>query len=180
MAKLTPNTTYTMNGVTINEKIIPDGTRWTDAAKAVKAGFAAGSLYKKQAKLSGGTDKVQFVTVHNTNDLANVYDDGEQYTRANFNENMNSSGVHFYIDDTGVWQNLKAGTDRCPTDPKGSAKVSWHSYRHRQGHCGPATGLYQGQKPAVSKSVLDMASLYLSEGAAEGIRGGYCFCPKLS
>ena len=90
MAKLTPNTVYTMNGVTVNEKIIPDGTRWKDATKAAKAGFSAGALYKKQAKLSGGTGKVQFVTVHNTNDLANVYDDGEQYTKATFNENMNS------------------------------------------------------------------------------------------
>lgn len=127
MAKLTPNAVYTMNGVTINEKIIPDGTRWKDAAKATKAGFSAGSLYKKQAKLSGGTGKVQFVTIHNTNDLANVYDDGEQYTRATYNENMNSSRVHFYVDDTGAWQNLKAGTGLCPNDPVGSAEVSWHS-----------------------------------------------------
>lgn len=127
MAKLTPNAVYTMNGVTVNEKIIPDGTRWKDATKAAKAGFSAGSLYKKQAKLSGGTGKVQFVTVHNTNDLANVYDDGEQYTRATFNENMNSSRVHFYIDDTGAWQNLKAGTGLCPADPEGGAEVSWHS-----------------------------------------------------
>ena len=127
MAKLTPNATYTMNGVTVSEKIIPDGTRWKDATKAVKAGFSAGSLYKKQEKLSGGTGKVQFVTVHNTNDLANVYDDGEQYTRATYNENMNSSRVHFYIDDTGAWQNLKAGTGLCSADPVGSAEVSWHS-----------------------------------------------------
>lgn len=127
MAKLTPNAVYTMNGVTINEKIIPDGTCWKDSAKAAKAGFSAGALYKKQQKLSGGTGKVQSVTVHNTNDLANVFDDGEQYTRATFNENMNSSRVHFYVDDTGAWQNLKAGTSLCPNDPDGSAEVGWHS-----------------------------------------------------
>lgn len=127
MAKLTPNTVYTLNGVTVNEKIIPDGTRWTDAAKAVKAGFSAGSLYKKQARLSGGTGKVQSVTIHNTNDLANVHDDGEQYTRATYNENMGSARVHFYVDDTGAWQNLKAGTGMCASDPVGSAEVSWHS-----------------------------------------------------
>lgn len=127
MATLTPNTVYNMNGVTINEKIIPDGTRWKDATKAVNAGFSAGSLYKKQQKLSGGTGKVQFVTIHNTNDLANVYDDGKQYTRATYNENMNSSRVHFYVDDTGAWQNLKAGTGLCSADPVGSAEVSWHS-----------------------------------------------------
>lgn len=127
MAKLTPNTTYTMNGVKVSEKIIPDGTRWKDASKAVKAGFKAGSLYKKQQKLSGGTGRVQSVTIHNTNDLDNVYDDGEQYTRATFNENMNSSRVHFFVDDTGAWQNLKAGTGLCPSDPVGCAEVSWHS-----------------------------------------------------
>lgn len=127
VAKLTPNVVYTMNGVTVNEKIIPDGTRWKDAAKAKKAGFSAGALYKKQQKLSAGTGRAAFVTIHNTNDLANVYDDGEQYTRATYNENMNSSRVHFYVDDTGAWQNLRAGTGLCAADPVGSAEVSWHS-----------------------------------------------------
>lgn len=127
MAKLTPNAVYTMNGVTIREKIIPDGTRWKDAGKADRAGFSAGSLYKKQQKLSGGTGKGQFVTVHNTNDLDNVFDDGEQYTRATFNENMGSARVHFYADDTGAWQNLKAGTGLCANDPVGSAEVGWHA-----------------------------------------------------
>jgi len=127
MAKLTPNTVYTMNGVTINEKIIPDGTRWKDSAKAVNAGFSAGSLYKKQQKLSGGSGKVQFVTIHNTGDLDNVNDDGEQYTRATYNENMGSVRVHFYVDNVAAWQNLKAGTGLCSNDPDGSAEVSWHS-----------------------------------------------------
>ena len=115
---LTPNATYTMNGVKIREYIIPDGYRWKDAAKARAAGFNPGSLFKKNQKLSGGTGKVQAVTIHNTGDLPNVYDDGEQYTRATYNENMGSARVHFYADDTGAWQNLKAG---------GSAEVGWHA-----------------------------------------------------
>lgn len=127
MALLKPNTTYTMIGVPVNEKIIPDGTVWKDAAKAKNAGFSAGSLYKKQKKLSGDTGKVQFVTIHNTNDLGGVYDDGEQYTRATYNENMGSSRVHLYVDDVCAWQNLKAGTGLCSADPVGSAEVSWHS-----------------------------------------------------
>ena len=127
MALLTPNATYTMNGVKVSEKIIPDGTRWKSASKAVAAGFSANDLYKKNAKLSGGTGKAKSVTIHNTNDLANVHDDAEQYTRATYNENMNSSRVHFYVDDTGAWQNLKAGTGLTPADPEGSAEVSWHS-----------------------------------------------------
>lgn len=127
MALLTPNATYQMLGVTINEKIIPDGTRWTDAAKAKAAGFAPNALYKAQQLLCG-TGKPKWVTIHNTGDLPNVHDDGEQYTRATWpNQNMNSSRVHFYTDDTGAWQNLKAGTGLCSADPEGSAEVSWHS-----------------------------------------------------
>lgn len=125
---LTPNCTYSLNGVTVNEKIIPDGTVWKDDAKAKKAGFSgAGSLYKKNQKLSSGTGHVQSVTIHNTGDLDNVNDDGEQYTRATYNENMNSSRIHFYVDDLGAWQNLRAGTGLCKSDPAGSAEVSWHS-----------------------------------------------------
>ena len=127
MSLLTPNATYQMFGVTINEKIIPDGARWTDAAKARAAGFSANALYKAQEPLCG-TGKAKFVTIHNTSDLANVHDDGEQYTRATWpNQNMNSSRVHFFVDDTGAWQKLRAGTGLCPADPEGSAEVSWHA-----------------------------------------------------
>ena len=127
MAILTPNETYTVNGVTVREKIIPDGTRWKDSAKAEKAGFSANALYKKQQKLSGNTGKVKSVTIHNTGDLANVDDDAEQYTRATYNENMKSARVHFYVDDLGAWQNLMAGTGMAKIDPLGSAEVSWHA-----------------------------------------------------
>lgn len=72
MALLTPNATAKMLGVTVNEKIIPDGTRWKDATKAKNAGFSVGSLYKKQKKLSGGTGKVKSVTIHNTEDRKSV------------------------------------------------------------------------------------------------------------
>lgn len=123
---LTPDAVYTTpNGVKVNMKLIPDGTVWKDATKAKAAGFAAGSLYKKQQKLCG-TGKVKKVTVHNTNDLANVEDDGAQYTLATFYENMGSARVHFYVDDLCAWQNLKAGTGM-PGDPKGSAEVGWHA-----------------------------------------------------
>ena len=126
---LTANYTYnTDNGVKVSEFIIPDGYRWKDAAKARTAGFDPGALYKKNQKLSGGTGKVQGVTIHNTGDLPNVYDDGEQYTRATYpNENMGSARVHYYVDDTGAWQDLKAGTGMTPNDPAGSAEVGWHA-----------------------------------------------------
>lgn len=127
MARLQPNATYEVHGVTVKEKIIPDGTRWQNSAKAQKSGFSAGSLYKKQKKLSNNTGIVQSITIHNTDDLNNVEDDAEQYTRATYNENMNSVRVHFYVDDLGAWQNLRAGTGMCTNDPENSAEVSWHS-----------------------------------------------------
>ena len=37
MAFLTPNSQYRVNGVLVNEKIIPDGTVWKDATKAKRA-----------------------------------------------------------------------------------------------------------------------------------------------
>lgn len=127
MAILTPDATYTVNGVTVKVKIIPDGTRWTDASKARAAGFSPGALYKSEKKLNG-TGKATSVTIHNTGDLAGVNDDPEQYTRATYpNQNMNSSRVHFFVDDLGAWQNLRAGTGKVKDDPKGSAEVSWHS-----------------------------------------------------
>lgn len=127
MALLTANHTYQINGVTVNEKIIPDGTRWQDATKAQKAGFSANSLYKKQVRLTNGTGKASSVTIHNTDDLPSVEDDGEQYVRATYNENMGSVRVHFYVDDICAWQEMKAGTGLCSADPEGSAEVSWHA-----------------------------------------------------
>ncbi len=127
MALLKPNETYEILGVTVNEKIIPDGTRWKNTEKAKRSGFAAGSLYKKQKKLSEDSGIVQSITIHNTDDLDNVEDDAEQYTRATYNENMNSVRIHFYVDDLGAWQNLRAGTGLCKNDPLHSAEVSWHA-----------------------------------------------------
>ncbi len=127
MARLQPNSVYTLNGVKVSEKIIPDGTRWRSIAKASAAGFAPNSLYKSQQKLSNGSGKPTSITIHNTEDLANVYDDAEQYTRATYNENMGAARIHFYVDDLGAWQNLKAGTGLCENDPEFIAEVSWHA-----------------------------------------------------
>ncbi len=122
-----PNTTYKINGVLVNEKIIPDGTVWKDGTKAKKAGFSKGSLYKKQKKLTNGTGKALYITVHNTKGHSGIDDEGELYTRATYNENMSSARVHFYVDANGAWQNLKAGTGMCANDPEGSAEIGWHA-----------------------------------------------------
>lgn len=40
---------------------------------------------------------------------------------------MGSARIHFYVDDLGAWQNLKAGTGMCKNDPEHSAEVAWHA-----------------------------------------------------
>lgn len=127
MGKITPNFTYTINGVQVKEKIIPDTMKWTNATQAKNAGFSIGSKYKACQKLSSGSGKVQYVTIHNTNDLAYIVDDAEQYVLATYNQAMLSSRVHFYIDENGAWQTLRAGTGLCANDPTGQAEVGWHS-----------------------------------------------------
>ena len=112
MAKLTPDATRTECGLVINEKIIPWGAKWPkDSGK-----YKKGQKFKADKRLSGGTGKVAGITIHNTNDLENVEEDAEQYTRATWpNANMNDSRVHYYVDDINAWQNLE------------DTEVGWHA-----------------------------------------------------
>ncbi len=123
---LKPDYIYYANGVKVNVKIIPDGTRWKDNAKARACKFKAGDLYKAQRKLNG-TGYATSTTAHNTPAYASVSDNAELYTRATYYENMGAARVQFYVDDKSAWQNLKAGTGMCPTDKVGSAEVGYHA-----------------------------------------------------
>ncbi len=122
MAKLTPDATRTELGLVINQKIIPWGAKWPkDSGK-----YKKGQKYKADKRLSGGTGTVQGVTIHNTNDLKNVQEDAEQYTRATWpNANMNDARVHYYVDDINAWQNLE------------DTEVGWHA---GDGSGGPGNG----------------------------------------
>ena len=112
MAKLTPDATRTECGLVINEKIIPWGAKWPKESGKYKKG----QKFKADKRLSGGTGKVAGVTIHNTNDLENVEEDAEQYTRATWpNANMNDARVHYYVDDINAWQNLE------------DTEVGWHA-----------------------------------------------------
>lgn len=105
---LTPDKTRTENGVKVNEKIIPWGAVWTKDYGSYKKG----DKYKADRLLSGGTGKVQGVTIHNTDGGAN----SETYTRATYpNQNMKDARVHYYVDDVEAWQNLKEN------------EVGWHA-----------------------------------------------------
>jgi len=97
---LTPDKVRYENGVKINEKIIPDSAR---ASRAIASWVPKGGKMKPGLKM-----KPIGVTMHNTNDLAKIHDDAEQYTRATWpNCNMAGVAVHYYVDDTCAWQNLE-------------------------------------------------------------------------
>ena len=100
MAILKADKTTKMNGVKVNEFLLTKHNP---------------NKISLPAKMNG---KVIGVTLHNTNDLKNVNDDAEQYTRATYNGNMGTARVHFYVDDLGAWQNL-------PLDYQ-----SWHAGQH--------------------------------------------------
>lgn len=91
MAFLTPDKIRNEYGLEIKEKIIPNG-----------------NSLKPNRKLSNGTGEVEWVTIHNTDDIkeAEGTNDAEQYTRATFNGNMGGVTVHYYIDETDCWQLL--------------------------------------------------------------------------
>ena len=90
MAFLTPDSVRTEYGLEIKEKIIPDGSK-----------------YKPNRKLRNG--KVEWITIHNTDDIneAAGTNDAEQYARATLNGNMSGVSVHYYIDETDCWQLLR-------------------------------------------------------------------------
>lgn len=88
MAKLLkPTKTTTINGVKVNEFLLTKNNPNKIAMPTASMNYEG-------------------VTIHNTDDLANVHDDAEQYTRATYNGNMNDVRVHYYVDDVCAWQNL--------------------------------------------------------------------------
>ena len=91
MAILKPDTTTTMNGVTVNEYLL---TKHNPNHVAMPS-----------ASMEG---KIIGVTVHNTDwiSVASGTTPAEQYTRATVNGNMKDVRVHYYVDNTCAWQNL--------------------------------------------------------------------------
>ena len=91
MAILKPDTTTTMNGVTVNEYLLTKHN--------------PNHIAMPSASMEG---KIIGVTVHNTDwiSVASVTTPAEQYTRATVNGNMKDVRVHYYVDNTCAWQNL--------------------------------------------------------------------------
>ena len=91
MAILKPDTTTTMNGVTVNEYLLTKHN--------------PNHIAMPSASMEG---KIIGVTVHNTDwiSVASGTTPSEQYTRATVNGNMKDVRVHYYVDNTCAWQNL--------------------------------------------------------------------------
>lgn len=83
-----PDKEYIVNGVTIKEYLL------------TKHNINNISLPSKRVKPLKG------ITIHNTEDLANIEDDGRNYTASTVNGNMRTVRVHYYVDDLYAWQNL--------------------------------------------------------------------------
>lgn len=114
MAYLAPDRIRREQGLAIKEKIIPWGARWTKNSGS----FKKGDLFKADRKLSGGSGKVEWVTIHNTAAISvnPATTMAEQYTRATWpNQNMKDVRVHYYIDGIDCWQNLRED------------EVGWHA-----------------------------------------------------
>ena len=90
MAKLlTPDNIRTEYGLTVKEKLLPDGSR----------------LKPNRPLLHGDAE---YITVHNTDRIkTGGATQSEQYARATHNGNMGGVSVHYYIDDTDCWQLLR-------------------------------------------------------------------------
>lgn len=108
MAFLVPDRVRQEHGLEIKEKIIPWG------AKDPKTG----GQYKADRKLSGGTGRVQWITIHNTDTITTAAGTtmAEQYARAVWpNANMKDVRVHYFIDSVDCWQQLRED------------EVGWHA-----------------------------------------------------
>ena len=103
---LTPDNIRISHGLTINQKIIPWGATWNKDW----GNYKKGDKYKADKMMSNGTGRVEYITIHNSEDIIQAIGttDSEQYTRATWpNCNMKDARVHYFIDYEDCWQNLK-------------------------------------------------------------------------
>lgn len=105
---LTPDKTSTINGVTLKQYIINNHNVNNISLPE-----------KRTADLVG-------ITVHNTGSItvASGTTQAEQYTRATINGNMGSVRVHFYVDETEIWQNLPCNWQSWHAGSAGEAEAN--------------------------------------------------------
>lgn len=110
MAILTPDRTFTCNGVTVNEYLLTNNNP-----------FHIDMPRNKMTDIVG-------VTIHNTDWITVTTNTtpAEQYTRATVAGNMNDVRVHYYVDDKCTWQNLphdRAGWHAADGNGNGNRKT---------------------------------------------------------
>ena len=87
------------HGLTIKEKLIPDGCLWLkDDRLGGRVWARKGDLYKAQQPICGPKS----ITIHNPG-----AGQAEVFVRATLNQNMHSARVHYYVDDREGWQMLR-------------------------------------------------------------------------
>ncbi|MDR2532933.1 MAG: peptidoglycan recognition protein family protein [Oscillospiraceae bacterium] len=103
---LTPDKTITINGVTVNQKIVPAAFK---APKDVSSWVKKGQNIKPNRKLNDGTGKPRGVCIHNTEAIKIPAGTtmAEQYIRSTYNGNMVGVIVTYYVDDKCAWQLLE-------------------------------------------------------------------------
>ena len=82
-----PDSSKTLNGVLVKEYLL---------SKHNPNKYALPPKRDSSKKIIG-------VTIHNTEDLVNVEDDGRNYVAATINGNMNNVYVHYYVDELCAW-----------------------------------------------------------------------------
>lgn len=109
---LFPDNIRTEFGLKIKEKIIPYGTKWPKHSPTMNhmAQYKLESPFIKERKLSNGTGKVEYITIHNierikTNTNSSM---AEHYISSTWPKcNMGWFKVHYYIDEEECWQQLR-------------------------------------------------------------------------
>lgn len=85
-SSIKPDKTYKINGVNVKDYLIPNHNVNNLTLPAKKVG-----------------KKIVGITIHNTEDLPKVDDDGRNYVAATLNDNMGQVYVHWYVDDLCAW-----------------------------------------------------------------------------
>lgn len=119
---LVPDSTETINvagkTLTINKKICPDNLV---SDRYIASYIKSGDHMKPCRKVDNGSGKPRGITIHNTEAIkvSAKTTMAEQYTRSFYNGNGGGGIVHYFVDDTSIWQLLN-------TEP-GKTEQGWHA-----------------------------------------------------
>lgn len=85
-SSIKPDKTYKLNGINVKEYFIPSH-----------------NVNKLALPAKRTNKKIIGITIHNTEDLPKIEDDGRNYIASTLNNNMSQVYVHWYVDDLYAW-----------------------------------------------------------------------------